>query len=294
MSLATNTCTTRDGRQIEFATIGDPSNPTVVYHHGTPGSVHLVESFREQAERLGLFIIGMSRAGYGGSDRNEGRRVADVVADVQSVLSHLGRGEYVAVGWSGGGPHALACAALDPACLHAVSLAGVAPMVDDFDWTEGMGPENIEEFNLAREGGPAYDDAMRHATEVFSGATADTVVALFGGLLSDTDQRSMEPLSVRELLARGISHGLTSDRDGFRDDDQAFLGDWGFRVNEIQRPVSLFFGDHDLMVPARHGHYLASVIPNVTVYHWPDEGHVSLVVDHGDSIFDQVRQALAR
>ena len=94
MTLSPSTCATPDGRLIEFATSGNPSNPTVVYHHGTPGSVFLLDSFSEQAEKFGLFVIGMSRAGYGKSTALTGRSVADVVADVQAVLAHLGRTNY--------------------------------------------------------------------------------------------------------------------------------------------------------------------------------------------------------
>jgi pimeloyl-ACP methyl ester carboxylesterase len=240
MTLSPTTCTTPDGRQIEFATIGNPVNPTVVYHHGTPGSVFLLEGFAEQAEQFGLFVVGMSRAGYGKSTAHTGRSVADVVADVQAVLAHLGRSKYVTVGWSGGGPHALACAALDPNCLHAVSLAGVAPVVDDFDWTEGMGPENIEEFALAMEGGPAYDDAMQHATDAFGAATAENVIDLFGGLLSAVDKESMAPLAARELIASTLAYGLSQGPSGFRDDYQAFLHDWGFTLDAITTSVTIF------------------------------------------------------
>lgn len=285
MTNAIQTLQLADGRTLEFVTMGDPSGVTVVYHHGTPGSVHLAQGFAEQVAKHNLFLIGMSRAGYGNSTRHEGRKVADVVSDVRELMRHLGRGQYVAVGWSGGGPHALACAALDPSCLHAISLAGVAPVVEDFDWTEGMGPENIEEFELARQGGPAYEAAMAHAVETFSAATAENVIELFGGLLSDIDKRSLASIESRETLARGIAMGLNTNAGGFMDDDQAFLSDWGFDIADIATPVTLFFGDNDLMVPARHGHYLGATIPNVTIRHLPAEGHVSLVLDHGDDIF---------
>ena len=293
MTISPSTCTTPDGRQIEFATLGNPAHPTVVYHHGTPGSVFLLDGFAEQAEKFGLFVIGMSRAGYGKSTAHTGRSVADVVADVPAVLAHLGRTNYVTVGWSGGGPHALACAALDPNCLHAVSLAGVAPVVDDFDWTEGMGPENIEEFALAMQGGPAYDAAMQHTTEVFCAATADTVIDIFGGLLSEIDKSSMAPLAARELIASALAYGLSAGPGGFRDDDQAFLHDWGFTLDAITTPVTIFFGDHDLMVPPRHGHYLAATIPSAQSRHLADEGHISLVLNHGDEIFDVIAGAFA-
>ena len=121
-----------DGRQLEIMTSGDPSGRTVVFHHGTPSwaglGPHMAEAFGNS------FVVSYSRAGYGNSTRQTGRTVSSVVSDIRQVLDHLGRKEYISVGWSGGGPHALACAALDsPRCQAALSLAGVVPMDVDFD-----------------------------------------------------------------------------------------------------------------------------------------------------------------
>src|ERR1700692_1943947 len=142
---------TPDGRTLEVGTLGDPSGHTVLFHHGTPGAANLVKMLLAPLADDGtLFVVTTSRAGYGKSTRLEGRDVASVVRDARAALDSLGRSDYVAVGWSGGGPHALACAALDrPRCLAAWSLAGVVPTTMDFDWTEGMGPESVEEVALA-------------------------------------------------------------------------------------------------------------------------------------------------
>ena len=136
----------------------------------------------------------MSRAGYGKSSRLEGRDVASVVSDARAALDSLGRDDYVAVGWSGGGPHALACAALDaPRCRAAWSLAGVVPTTLDFDWTEGMGPENVEEFALAKEGGPEYEAVMAvDGRRARRGERETTSSRLFGGLLSEPDKAVLE------------------------------------------------------------------------------------------------------
>jgi pimeloyl-ACP methyl ester carboxylesterase len=156
-----------------------------------------------------------------------------------------------------------------------------------------MGPENIEEFALAMEGGPAYDEAMQHATDAFCAATTDNVIELFGGLLSEIDKESMAPIAARELIAVALAYGLANGPGGFRDDDQAFLHDWGFTLASITAPVTVFFGDHDLMVPPRHGHYLAATMPTAEARHLPEEGHISLVLNHGDEIFDVITGAFA-
>ena len=93
--------------------MGDPTGDTVFFHHGTPGSTKTLLAFEPLTESGKLFFVTTSRAGYGASTRREGRNIAAVVDDTRSALDALGRESYVALGWSGGGPHALACAALD-------------------------------------------------------------------------------------------------------------------------------------------------------------------------------------
>ena len=270
-----------DGRLLEVATIGPPSGRTVVFHHGTPGAATLVRLFEDVATEFELFVTCVSRPGYGGSTRREGRVVASVVDDVHAALDALGRGRYLSVGWSGGGPHSLACAVLGaPRCLAAWSLAGVAPMDVDFDWTDGMGPENLEEFALAREGGPAYETFMVEAAASFAAATPDTVVELFGGLLSPVDRAALEPVADRSVLAEAMERAFATGWRGFYDDDRAMFEPWGFDLTANATPVAIWFAEHDLMVPSTHGRWLSSHVAMATASYFADDGHVSLVCAH--------------
>jgi pimeloyl-ACP methyl ester carboxylesterase len=278
-----------DGRTLEVATLGEPSGATVLFHHGTPGSANLVKMLAPLVEDGSVFIVTTSRAGYGKSTRLEGRDVASVVSDSRCALDALGRGEYVVVGWSGGGPHALACAALDaPRCRAAWSLAGVVPTNLDFDWTEGMGPENVEEFALAKEGGPEYEAQIAAYGEAFAAATKDDVVALFGGLLSEPDKAVFEPEERREAFAASLHQGFEFGSDGYYDDDAAMMSEWGFDPTTITVPVSVWFGDHDLMVPQTHGRWLGKNLPTATTHFFEGDGHVSLIVNHLDELAAEI------
>ena len=89
--------------------------------------------------------------------------MADAAPDVAAILDHLGLDRFVMLGWSGGGPHALACAALLPdRCRAAASLAGVAPFdAEGLDFLAGMGPENVEEFGAAAGPAPTWRPGSR-------------------------------------------------------------------------------------------------------------------------------------
>ncbi|MEC8998514.1 MAG: alpha/beta hydrolase, partial [Candidatus Thermoplasmatota archaeon] len=103
----------RDGRLLDVLVAGDASaSSALVCHHGTPSDATLWSDWHEDALANNLRLVAISRPGYGLSDRRGGRSVASVAEDVEDVLDALGISEFVNIGWSGGGPHALACAAL--------------------------------------------------------------------------------------------------------------------------------------------------------------------------------------
>jgi pimeloyl-ACP methyl ester carboxylesterase len=283
-----------DGRTLQVATLGEPSGRTVLFHHGTPGSANLVKMLAPLVDDGSLFLVTTSRAGYGKSSRLEGRDVASVVGDARAALDALGRGDYVVVGWSGGGPHALACAALDaPRCLAAWSLAGVVPTNSVFDWTEGMGPENVKEFALAQEGGPEYEAEIEAYGNAFAVATKDDVVELFGGLLSEPDKAAWEPEAPREGFAASLRQAFELGWRGFFDDDQAMMKDWGFDPRVITVPVAVWFGDQDLMVPRTHGEWLVENLPTATEHFFAGEGHISLVANHIDELSASLEKTYA-
>lgn len=281
-----------DGRKLEVATMGDPSGHTVLFHHGTPGSYKTLRSLEPLLDRGNYFLVTSSRAGYGASTRLEGRTIASVVDDARATLRHFRRDAYAVVGWSGGGPHALACAALDASrCRRAVTLASVAPQVAEFDWTEGMGPENLEEFALATKGGAQYEEYMEAAGAFIADMTKDNAIALMGGLLPEVDKEVLADDKVRGLFADAMSYGFAKGWRGYYDDNRAFFLPWGFEVTAIEIPVALFYGDADLMVPPAHGAWLSGHVRRASTHHLAGEGHLSIYARHFDEIATELAAA---
>jgi pimeloyl-ACP methyl ester carboxylesterase len=279
-----------DGRALEYVMAGAADGPVVVFHHGSPGSSFAPRGLLDAATARGLRIVAASRSGYGGSSRDEGRSIAAVASDTAELLDTLGVDRFATAGWSGGGPHVLACAALLPErCVAALCVAGVAPYLPgEFDWTEGMGPENVEEFQLGLEAGPAYDEMLTGFREHLVSLPSTEVHSareLFGGLVSDVDEAASTPESVA-FIVDNIAHGLAPGVGGWRDDDQSFLHDWGFDVRTITVPVGVWFGDQDLMVPARHGEWLGANVAGAKVGRFPDDGHISILERKYDGLLD--------
>jgi pimeloyl-ACP methyl ester carboxylesterase len=216
--------------------------------------------------------------GYGGSDRHPGRRVADVAADTAVLAGALGVDRFGTWGISGGGPHALACAALLPERVVATAcLAGVAPYdAEGLDWFAGMGQDNIEEFGAAVAGEqPLRDYLDGHRAQLLA-STPQTMQAAMESLLPEVD-RAVFSGQHAEFLHAWITTGLLPGYDGWLDDDLAFVSDWGFELSDIATPVLVMQGEHDLMVPFAHGQWLASHVAGADVVLSPDDGHLTLL-----------------
>jgi pimeloyl-ACP methyl ester carboxylesterase len=267
-----------DGRTLEFAIAGPAGARPLVFHHGTPAGGVLPQPLAEAASRHGLRLVMPNRPGYCGSTSHPGRRVADVAADVNALLDAIGADDFVTVGWSGGGPHALACAALLPdRCRAAATIAGVAPYgVPGLDWQSGMGEENLAEFGAALRGAEPLDAFLTEAADGLGTVQPDEVIAAFGDLLSEVDQQALSA-GMAGYLAAATRAAVAAGIAGWHEDDLAFVSGWGFTLDDLRVPVTVWQGDEDRMVPFAHGRWLAANVAGATAHLLPGEGHLSLI-----------------
>lgn len=283
-----------DGRWVDVRVSGPVDGLPLVFHHGTPGAGTPIRVLERAAQERGLRLVSASRPGYGRSSRHEGRRVVDVVADTDDVLRALGAHRCVVAGWSGGGPHTLACAARLPGVAAALSIAGVAPWDSGgLDWLAGMGQGNIDEFGAATEGpGPlrAFLDAER---EQLKDASAENIVKSLESLLPEVDRAVLTDEFGGDLAA-SFHEGLREGVDGWLDDDLAFISPWGFDLDEIEVPTAIWQGSEDLMVPFAHGQWLAAHLPAASVHLVDGEGHLSVGVGCMGSMLDELIAAAER
>lgn len=285
------TVPTPDGRTLEVLDAGAGDGYPLVFHFGTPSGAVELPFLAGPAKARGLRLISYSRAGYGGSSpRSEGATsatVADDVTDTRTVLDALGVADFVTIGWSGGGPRALGCAALLPGrCRAAACVAGVAPG-DRIDWDirEGMAEENIEEFTAMLESIEALETFLERQTGFFT-VTGAQVADSLGGLAPEVDRAVLTP-EIADTLAAGFRAAGRQGIVGWRDDDLTLMRPWGFDLGTVEVPVSIWAGAADTMVPFRHGEWLAAHVAGARAHLLADEGHISLMV-RPDRILDDL------
>jgi pimeloyl-ACP methyl ester carboxylesterase len=276
------------GRQLEVLTAGPEDGLPLVFHNGTPGGLVAFGPMTAAAAARGLRTVMYARPGYGASTPQPGRRVADAAGDVAAVLDALGAEQFVSAGWSGGGPHALASAALLPErCLGAASIAGVAPYgAAGLDWLGGMAGENVAEFGAAAAGEAELTAFLTGAAAELRDITGGQVIAGLGELASPTD-RSVLTGEFADYMAAAFRAALRSGIAGWRDDDLAFVADWGFALG-TGAPVTVWQGDQDMMVPFGHGKWLAAQLPEARAHLVPGAGHLSLAVGQFGEILDDL------
>ena len=282
--MAITEVTTDDGRTLEVMAPDRRDGLPLLFHNGLPSAVVPYQPFDEAAEANGMYVVTYSRPGYGTStpwpeDREP--QIADDVSDTRCILDTLGIEEFVTLGWSGGGPRALASAALMPdRCLAAASLAGVAPVgedgMDHDSWVEDMGPENVRDFEAALAGREVLRPIMAAEVEEFKDVTAEDIVAAFGELLSEVDAAALTG-EFAEYVATDFRRSVERGMAGIFEDSLMVARPWGFDVRSINVPVAIWQGRHDAMVPFGHGQWLADNVSDAEARLFDDEGHLTLV-----------------
>jgi pimeloyl-ACP methyl ester carboxylesterase len=281
-----HTVQTPDGLTLAVVEAGDPGGRAVLVHNGTPNSRLLYAPSVALAERQGIRLLSYDRPGYGGSTARPGRSVADCADDVRAIAAALDIDELAVWGISGGGPHALACAALLPGLVVAVaSLASIAPYgPPDLDFFDGMGELNVEDIRLQLADPVAARAKCEADREEYLAADAETIAGLMRSLLGPEDAAALTGELADYLFACVVS-GLAPGAEGWWEDGVAFLEPWGFELESIRTPVLLHHGRDDRFVPFGHGEWLARQIPGVETV-LTDDGHLTLIANHLESIHE--------
>jgi pimeloyl-ACP methyl ester carboxylesterase len=254
--------------------LGDPRGRPVFLLHGTPGS-RLGPAPRGMVlYQRGMQLIAYDRPGYGGSDRLQGRSVADVAQDVTTIADALGLERFAVAGRSGGAPHALACAALLPdRVTRTAALVTLAPRdAAGLDWFEGMAASNVLEYTTAS----VDPDGVAARLTPRADAIRKDPVRLLDDLrreLTDSDRMVVSDAGLRMMLLRNYQEALRTSAYGWIDDALAFCSPWGFDPADIQGPVLLWHGEKDVFSPVGHTRWLAERIPDVTAVLEPAAAH---------------------
>ncbi len=271
---------TFDGGIIEYIADGpEDADDLLVFHLGTPCAATPFAGLTRAAAAAGMRTAIYSRAGYAGSTRRSDRTVADEAAITNALADRLGYDRFFTAGWSGGGPVALACAALLPDRVRAcLTLGSIAP------WNEAgavsdrwFKPEVLADWRHLGSADeseliPEFEAAM-HAVR---GRTVRSWAADPRANAADREA-TLAPGGFGVAIVRSMRRAVATGYFGFLDDNVAEARDWGFQVADIQVPVVIRHGEPDGYVNVAHGRWLAQTIPGARGVFVPDAGHTSIM-----------------
>lgn len=268
-----------DGRTIGYATWGDPEGTPVFFAHGTPGSRRVrFPSLDDPGwlSRRRLRFVGVDRPGYGYSVPRPEAGLLDCAEDFVRVADRLGIERFSAIGFSGGGPYAIALASLVPERLGGVAVVGGLGMLDRPDAFEGMDEANAADFQMARESpellATEIEEAVREVSENSWGNAAD-----ISEELPERDRRILERPEAQAIFFGPSQEAVRQGSSGWVDDHLRFVRPWSFRLDGIVGVDMRFYhGEDDVLVPAQHAKHLVAGIPGSRLQLYPGEGHFSI------------------
>ncbi len=268
-----------DGRTVHIYDTGTSdadARLTVFWHHGTPSTGAPPAPLLPASQLGGIRWLSHDRPGYCRSTPQPGRTVSSAAGDVAAIADALRIDRFAVMGHSGGGPHALACAALlSERVLGVVSVSALAPLhTDDLDWFAGMGPSGTATLHAAAAGREALEDYV--ASEQFDPEmfTAADHAALSGpwGWLGASAGQAME-----------------CGPEGRLEDELVYVAPWGFDPGQLRVPVLLLHGGQDRIAPSSHGEWLARRIPSAELWLRRDDGHIS-VLEGSEAALDWLQE----
>lgn len=260
-----------DGRTLGFAEYGQVDGKALLYFHGHPGARVEARFLAEQANKIGVRLIGIDRPGMGHSTFQAHRRFLDWPDDVIALADSLHIDRFAVVGHSGGGPYALACAYKIPQRLTACGIiSGVGPIHPFLAFLSQWMPWLM--MPVIRRSFQNEGQAQRTLTR----AAANWIEA---------DRKSLLVPGIKELLADSLVEGLRQGARGAAYEGALFGRPWGFKLEEIDFPtIFLWHGELDKEVPVTIGREVAGRLTQCKETYYPGEGHISVIVNHAQDI----------
>ena len=272
-----------DGITVRVREAGDSRGEPVIHFHGTPGCRLELAFADDVIEAAGVRMFAFDRPGYGGSTQTP-FSLASVAKMALEVADRVGLDRFRTTGWSGGGPFALATAALAGARVPSVGvMAGAGPFQLVPDALEQLSEgDKAAEYLISRDRQAACEGFVEGFDLQPALEDATSLYQAFEPMLSESDRRIWSAHSdqilaeMREAMTRGVW--------GCGWDNVAWIGSWDFDLNKVECPVLLWYGTEDRMALPSHAQWLEANLSQARLTMFEGEGHLLPFVHLGQML----------
>ena len=262
-------------RHVTYAEYGQPEGVPVVFLHGTPGSHRLGALLDSVARARGVRILAPSRPGYSRSSPLRSRSLRDAPDSVLPVLDDANVRTAGVVGFSGGGPHALATAAGHPERVTRVDLVSTATPPE-----LSVETPRLQRLlaGLATRTPALLRGLLRGQAWVAPHLDPSFVVAQYtakGTTVSD---------ETAELVRADFCEAFARQRSGAVTDLRNTATDWGIDYEAIVPEVRLWHGGRDTNVPVGDARRFTAALPGAELRVMEDADHLQTLLETAPDI----------
>ena len=275
----------QDGRRLGFAEYGDPAGKPVILFHDLWGNRTLRHPDDSILTRLGIRLIGMDRPGFGLSTRKPGRSLMDVVDDVMLLAKALKIDRFAVLGYSAGGPYALASAWRFPQIITRCAVVSSLPPMDNAQGFQAVHAYYSRLFQLASGMESLFRLLMRGFFWIDSQREAAQYVREFAAALSAADRKILQNIGVYSSRREMWNEIRRGGSDSFVDEMVTLVQSWGFHLQAIQVPVDVWWGEADVFSAPMVGKRIQTLIPNARLHLEPQAGHL-ILFSHWQAILE--------
>ncbi|OIB56434.1 alpha/beta fold hydrolase [Natrialba sp. SSL1] len=267
-----------DGRTLSYAEYGSVDGRPVLFLHGTPGSRCFGRLFDTAARNRGVRLLAPDRPGYGNSSPWPERTLVDTGAVLEVVLEDAGISRADIVGFSGGGPHALALAATHSDLVGEVDIvSGTAPpsFSPSPPWTHRLLGA------LAMSTPTILSGLFRLQSWLVSRSAPSLVVSQY----TTADEREALTAGEAELIKQDFLEAVIPPR-GVITESALFTTDWDIPLADVDRSIRLWHGAEDENVPIDAARQLVDSIPNARLEIDATGGHLTTLLRRRGRLLD--------
>ncbi len=284
--IADQIITLSDGRNLGYCVHGDSAGTPVLFIHGNPGSRYMHHPDTSIAIRLGVRMITPDRPGYGLSDFNPKRTLANTPDDFIELMDTLGVDQFAVIGVSAGGPYVLSTAHHYPdRVTKCAVVSGAAPFdrpgaLEDVNedyrqaylvskWNRWLLKAllSLQMWQEKRDPQRAWDQILARASE--------------------NDRNILMRPEVAEQVRAYRPEAVRNGVDGWVHEAKLLVKPWGFPMNDVPHQVHLWYWEQDTIVPLQMGRFISKTLPNAVEHFLPGGGHFSWI-DHWREILESV------